>query len=108
MNTSPLEAATSEGQRRLTRGVRAHTVNLLPEVPPELKLIEKYNIVSVSGECVCVCACVCVCVFVCVYAYVRVYVCVYVMFSLCYDVQVLLTKMADQSSFPLLKAIGLA
>ena len=26
------------------------TVNFLPDVPPELKLVEKYNIVSVSGE----------------------------------------------------------
>lgn len=48
-NTSPLEAAASGGERRFTRGVRAHTVNLLPDVPPELKLIEKHNIVSVCG-----------------------------------------------------------
>ena len=34
----------------LTRDTRAQTVNLLPEVPPEYKLIEKYNIISVSGE----------------------------------------------------------
>lgn len=32
------------------RVTRAQTVNLLPDVPPELKLVEKYNIVSVSGE----------------------------------------------------------
>ena len=60
LNTSPLEAAAQGGERRFTRGIRAHTVNLLPDVPPELKLIEKHNIVSVSGEYVCVCVCVCV------------------------------------------------
>ena len=37
-------------RRAQTRENRATTINLLPGVPPEYKFVEKYNIVSVSGE----------------------------------------------------------
>ena len=36
--------------RATTRERRAHTVNLLPQMGPDYKFIEKYKIVSVSGE----------------------------------------------------------
>ena len=51
-NSSPPDDTTSSLDRypTRTRVTRAQTVNVLPDVPPELKLVEKYNIVSVSGE----------------------------------------------------------
>ena len=36
--------------RATTRERRAHTVNLLPQMGPDYKFIEKYKIVSVSGK----------------------------------------------------------
>lgn len=36
--------------RAQTRERRSRTVSLLPELGPEYKFIEKYNIVSVSGK----------------------------------------------------------
>ena len=56
---SPLEAVGI--QKAQSKSGRAQTVNS-EHVPPEYRLIEKHNIVSVSGVCVCVCVCILLCI----------------------------------------------